>query len=141
MPVPRLSRSQLRRTTARACRMASAAAAILLGVIACDGADQSAAMKVADGDAVRGARAIERYGCGACHGIPGIAGANATVGPPLGGFVRSSYVAGVVPNRPEQLVRWIVDPPAIDPRTAMPDLDVSEPEARDIAAYLYAADR
>lgn len=131
----------LRRMVLTGCQLALAMLAIAVVVIGCDGGEQPATMKVADGDAARGARAIERYGCGACHDIPGIAGANATVGPPLGGFVRSSYVAGVVPNRPEQLVRWIVNPPAIDPRTAMPDLDVSEPDARDIAAYLYAADR
>jgi len=49
-----------------------------------------------------------------------------------------AWVAGVLPNEPAALVRWIVDPRAVDPRTAMPDLGVSEAEARDMAAYLYA---
>jgi cytochrome c1 len=35
------------------------------------------------------------------------------------------------------MVRWIVNPRAIDSLTAMPNLGVTEGEARDIAAYLY----
>jgi cytochrome c1 len=35
-------------------------------------------------------------------------------------------------------VRWIQDPPAVDSATAMPNLGVSERDARDMAAYLYA---
>jgi len=34
-------------------------------------------------------------------------------------------------------VRWIQNPPAIDSKTAMPFLGVSERDARDIAEYLY----
>jgi len=48
------------------------------------------------------------------------------------------YVAGVLNNTPDNLVRWISDPKAIDERTAMPNVGVSESEARDIAAYLYS---
>ncbi len=44
----------------------------------------------------------------------------------------------VLANSPGNLVRWIMDPPAVDSATAMPAPDVSEAEARDIAAYLYA---
>jgi cytochrome c len=35
------------------------------------------------------------------------------------------------------MVRWIVNPPAVDSLTAMPALGVTPREARDIAAYLY----
>ncbi|WP_137389572.1 c-type cytochrome [Rhodoligotrophos defluvii] len=89
------------------------------------------------GDPEAGAAAIRSHGCGICHTIPGIAGADATVGPPLVHYDERAYVAGVLPNTPRDLIRWIVDPPAVDPRTAMPELGVSEEEARDIAAYLY----
>jgi cytochrome c1 len=34
-------------------------------------------------------------------------------------------------------MRWIRDPPGVDAKTAMPRLGVTEPDARDIAAYLY----
>jgi cytochrome c1 len=68
--------------------------------------------------------------------IPGVAGAQGRVGPPLERFARRAYVGGIVPNSPQNLVAWILDPPAIDPQTAMPATGVGEPEARDIAAYL-----
>ena len=75
--------------------------------------------------------------CGACHRIPGIPGARGTVGPPLDDYRKRVYIAGRNPNVPDHLVAWIRDAPSLDPGTAMPDLDVSEAEARDIAAYLY----
>lgn len=104
------------------------------------GADwQAAARQVHGGDPARGARLIRDHGCGACHEIPGISGARGTVGPSLATLRRQAYVAGVLPNEPGGLVRWIVDPPAHSSRTAMPDLGVTEEEARDIAAYLYLA--
>lgn len=102
------------------------------------GADwQAAARQIHDGDPDRGARAIQIYGCGACHVIPGIAGARGSVGPSLAALRRQAYVAGILPNEPGGLVRWIVEPTAHAPQTAMPDLGVSVGEARDIAAYLY----
>lgn len=96
-----------------------------------------AAQTVQGADADRGAALLVLHGCGACHDIPGVAGANGSVGPPLGGFASRAYVAGVLPNEPGGLVRWIVDPPRHAPQTAMPDLGVTEAEARDMAAYLY----
>jgi len=80
---------------------------------------------------------IERYGCAACHRIEGIAGTQSKVGPSLKEIRSSAYVAGVMPNSAGNLVKWIMDPREVDPRTAMPDLGVTEAEARDIAAYLY----
>jgi hypothetical protein len=47
------------------------------------------------------------------------------------------YVGGVLANTPENLVAWIVDPPAHDLLTAMPVTGIGEAEARDVAAYLY----
>jgi cytochrome c2 len=89
------------------------------------------------GDSHRGAALIERYGCGACHAISGVRGADSTVGPPLSGFAGRTYVAGTLPNSAEHLVRWIRHPQEVEPRTAMPDVGVTEADARDIAAYLY----
>jgi len=78
------------------------------------------------------------YGCGACHVIPGVTGATGMVGPPLDGWSRRVYIAGNLANTPENLVRWIRYPQAVEPGTAMPDLGVNEADARDIAAYLYS---
>lgn len=106
------------------------------GVAGCGGAARDAALRTG-GDVARGRAAIARYGCGSCHAIPGIRDATATVGPPLAGIARRSYVGGVVPNTPPALIRWIVDPPAVDSLTAMPNVGVTELDARDIAAFLY----
>jgi cytochrome c len=92
---------------------------------------------IADANAERGKKAIERYGCAACHTIPGIASHGSNVGPPLHKMAQRAYIAGVLPNTPADMVRWLRDPPQIDPRTAMPNLGVSETEAKDMTAYLY----
>lgn len=88
------------------------------------------------GDPAQGADAIGAYGCGACHEIPGIRRADGLVGPPLDKFGRRSFIAGELPNTPDNLVTWVMDPQQVEPGTAMPDLDVTEADARDIAAYL-----
>jgi cytochrome c1 len=108
----------------------------LLG--ACDDtADEKSATAMTGGDPHRGKSAITAYGCGTCHTVPGVKGADALVGPPLTHMGERGYVAGVMKNTPANLVRWIQDPPAVDPMTAMPKLNVSEADARDIASYLY----
>jgi mono/diheme cytochrome c family protein len=91
-------------------------------------------------DARRGAIALHQYACTTCHTIPGIVGAMAHVGPPLEGIASRKYLAGRLPNTPENLVRWIRDPKSVNSATLMPDLDVTEAHARDIAAYLSALD-
>ena len=59
------------------------------------------------------------------------------VGPPLVGWARRTMVAGYLPNTPDQLVRWITAPQSVAPGNAMPNLGVTDRDARDIAAYLY----
>ena len=90
--------------------------------------------------AERGREAIRRHGCVACHTIPGISGPQSNVGPPLEGIARRAYIGGVVPNLPSEMIRWLVDPPRVDPLTAMPAMGISSAEAQDIAAYLYTLD-
>jgi len=89
------------------------------------------------GDAATGMIALQQYACATCHRIPGVVGAAADVGPPLEGVAGRAYLAGRLPNTPDNLVRWIRDPKAVSPTTLMPDLGVSEQHARDMAAYLY----
>ncbi|MEV0393546.1 c-type cytochrome [Polymorphospora rubra] len=88
----------------------------------------------------RGAELIARYGCGSCHTVPGVDGANGLVGPPLTRFGARSYIAGELPNSAENLERWITDPQAVEPGTAMPNLGVDPIDAQDIAAYLHTLD-
>lgn len=91
----------------------------------------------ASGDSRRGAELVAAHGCTSCHTIPGIRGANAQVGPPLTSFGRRHYIAGQLANTPVNLVSWIVDPPGIEPGTAMPNLGVVAEDALDIASFLY----
>jgi len=90
------------------------------------------------GDAHRGKLLVGRYSCGACHQMPGIEEADGLVGPPLATFSRRTMIAGLLPNTPSNLVLWLRHPQAVTPGNAMPDLGLTDAQARDIAAYLYA---
>lgn len=94
--------------------------------------------RIVEGDSSRGRALLPAYGCPACHAIPGFKGPTAAVGPPLQGFARRTNIGGVLPNRPQELVRFVMDAPREIPGTAMPDLAVTDAEARDIAAFLYS---
>ena len=99
--------------------------------------DDAAPRTVAQGDPTAGRHLIVKYGCGSCHIVPGVKEATGLVGPPLEHFSRRVYIAGEVPNNADFLIRWIEVPQAIEPGTAMPNLGVTEGQARSIAAYLY----
>lgn len=87
-------------------------------------------------NAEEGKRVMQQHACATCHDIPGITGATKTVGPPLSGMSMRTYIAGVLPNSRENMIAWLVSPPKIKPQTAMPDLGLTEPDARHAAAYL-----
>lgn len=92
---------------------------------------------VAGGNPQAGWQAIQDYGCQTCHAIPGIPGPEAYVGPPLEEWAARSYIAGSLSNTPDNLTEWIRFPQEIEPGTAMPNLDVTEDDARNISAYLF----
>jgi cytochrome c2 len=85
-----------------------------------------------------GKAAIEKYGCNACHVIPGIEGPRGMAGPSLEHLKNRSVLAGKLPNNPETLAKWVQNPQAMDPQNAMPNVGVTPDDARAIAAYLYA---
>lgn len=120
----------------RARRLAGLVLLLSLGS-ACEPRVEYEVNAVAGGNAHRGEAMIREYGCGTCHSIPGVPGANSLVGPPLKGLAARAYIGGVLSNTPDNLISWIRDPQAASPRTAMPDLGVTERDARDIAAYIY----
>jgi cytochrome c len=93
------------------------------------------------GSPLRGAELIDQFGCGSCHVIPGISDTEGHVGPPLDDFGDRKFIAGAVTNNEANLVRWLLDPESIEPGTRMPDLGLTEQEAHDVAAYLYALRR
>jgi cytochrome c len=89
------------------------------------------------GDPNQGAIEIERSACGSCHMIAGVQHADGLVGPPLTHFARRTIVAGLLPNTPDNLVRWVRYPQEVVAGNAMPDGNLTDKQARDIAAYLY----
>lgn len=114
-----------------------AASALALALGGC-GSGRSRPAPQADGGtaADRGKALIAQFGCGACHVIPGVDGADGRIAPPLTDWARRRYVAGLLPNTPEALALWIEDPQAVKPGTAMPTMAIGPVAARDIAAYL-----
>jgi cytochrome c2 len=100
--------------------------------------DASPPRQTLGGDPQRGAALISQYGCGTCHEVPGVAGADGLVGPPLDHFANRGYIAGELPNSATNLERWIENPQRVEPGTAMPYLGVSSSDATDITAYLYS---
>ena len=93
---------------------------------------------VLGGDVARGMAAASRFGCGSCHTIAGIPGAHGRVGPPLMEIPNRLYIAGMLENNPQSLIRWILDPHTVNAQTAMPNVGLTMQDAADIAAFLYA---
>jgi cytochrome c1 len=120
-------------------RLVVAVALLLVAAIAagaCGGSDFVPIRVVPGGSASVGKELITGLGCGSCHEIPGIRGADGLVGPPLTKFGRRQIIAGQLGNTPENLVRWLMDPKGVEPGTDMPDLGITPEQARDIATYL-----
>jgi len=118
-------------------RIASCAL-VLTGVSLLSGCGDDDFRKPYDGgDAKIGKQLVAQYQCGACHKIPHVPGAGGEAGPDLEKFGRLSYIAGRIPNVPPRLVAWLRDPPALKPGTAMPNVGLTEQEARHMAAFLY----
>jgi cytochrome c len=129
-------------------RRARRSAVVLAALLACAAAlavwqfSRSAqrvavAQAMTGGEPARAPTLLRRYGCVGCHTIPGIAGADGKVGPPLADLRGRVFIAGAVKNTPENLLAWIVDPQRLAPGSAMPASGISVAEARDVAAYLY----
>ena len=87
-------------------------------------------------DSARGKIALQQYACVSCHVIPGVVAANNPVGPSLAAIGSRKYLAGVLPNTSDNMVRWLRAPQHVAPNTAMPNLGVTAGDARDMAAFL-----
>jgi mono/diheme cytochrome c family protein len=78
-------------------------------------------------------------GCAGCHTIDGVPGAQGMVGPTLDSSLpQKVYIAGTLQNTPANMIAWLRRSRDMQPQTAMPSTGISEQDARDIAAYLYA---
>jgi cytochrome c2 len=108
-----------------------------LALLACGQDPQRLAEQISGGSVARGRAAFDRYGCGTCHELQGKANAQGHVGPALHDFALQQALPGGLPNTPDALVRWLREPRTVEPRTTMPNLGVTERDARDLAAFLY----
>src|SRR5437879_9616595 len=94
------------------------------------------------GNAENGRALVVARGCGGCHTVPGIPGASGVIGPPLNNVALRPTLAGEsIPNSPDNMTRWIMDPPSLKPGTAMPRLGLTQQEAQDVTAFLYSQPR
>ncbi|MCC2977760.1 c-type cytochrome [Sphingomonas sp. PL-96] len=115
-----------------------AGAASVFGIYRQDAAQaRTQAEAMTGGHVDAGKAAMARTNCGACHRIPGIAGATGTTGPALNGIAVRAEIAGVLVNNPGNMVRWLRQPQQVVPGNGMPNQGLTEQEARDMAAYLY----
>jgi cytochrome c len=103
--------------------------------------DRVTAEALTGGKVAAGRVAMTRFGCGACHQIPGVSGAEGRVGPSLAGFATRTTIAGVLGNDPASLQRWLRHPQQVVPGNGMPDQGITDAEGRDLSAYLYTLKR
>lgn len=108
---------------------------------------------LAKGDAANGAKLVQGAGgCIGCHAMRGIPGMVSTIGPNLTHLAtRTTIAAGLYPNDPQHLARWIKNAPEMKPGILMPTLgagqydpvrkmkspyNLSDQQIADIVAYL-----
>jgi cytochrome c2 len=115
----------------------TAAALMLLGLLAGCKPPPDERHQMPEASAERGREVIARAGCTSCHAIPGIRWPQGQVGPSLHGFAASNLISGKLPNRPDVLAAYVANAPAVLPGTTMPAMPINREEARDVAAYLY----
>jgi mono/diheme cytochrome c family protein len=120
-----------------ATRQLPLAAVALVLFAACRQEETPEDKRIDGADAARGRAVVADVACGVCHRIPGVFGASGVVGPSLEDFGRRALIAGIVPNDPATLVRWVADAPSIAPETGMPSMPLTDDQARDVAAFLY----
>jgi cytochrome c2 len=113
--------------------------AVMLLALAAACAPGPASSRAREVDPNHGRELAQAAGCGACHIVPGVETppGGDQIGPPLAGFARRASIAGMLPNTPDELLNWLRAPQSLKPGDAMPDLGLSDADARDIAAYLY----
>lgn len=115
--------------------LATAATCLALVLLGCGSAESQ--NLVPQGDPDRGRQLTIQYGCASCHAIPDVSSVREGIGPDLHSFRDQALIAGQFPNRPEELIPWLQNPQERIPGTVMPNLGLTEQDARDIAAFLY----
>jgi len=88
-------------------------------------------------EAVAGRQLYQSLACASCHTGLSSPRQSVAVGPDLGHVAsRSMLAAGVLPNTPAGLTRWLRDPQAVKPGSLMPNFHLTDAELRQLTAYL-----
>ncbi len=86
--------------------------------------------------AQEGRELFERAQCVYCHTVDGVS-PDVDLGPDLTHFAsRRTIGAGMLPNEPDNLAEWILDPQAIKPGNRMPPTPLTDEEVQALIAYL-----
>ncbi|MEA2465276.1 MAG: hypothetical protein QOJ98_3023 [Acidobacteriota bacterium] len=114
---------------------------LLLLALACDREQPAAPKPQASAPAsdphATARQLMTQYGCNVCHVIPGIEGAQGSLGPSLAGIAsRPTLSEASVQNTPANLAQFIRTPASLNPQTSMPPIAMTDAEAQTIAAYL-----
>jgi cytochrome c oxidase subunit 2 len=85
----------------------------------------------------RGRELFRSLACAGCHTIDGLTAGKFAGAPNLTHFASEQDIAGVLsPVDETNLRRWLADPPAVKPGTAMPNLGLSEQQITDLVNFL-----
>ena len=105
-----------------------------------------AAPEIANADLGNGRKLLDTKGCGGCHVMTGVVPITNSAPPAMDGkdFERSRKLAPdlrVTRDRTDgaRLVAWLKDPKAVKPDSAMPKIDLTDTEIRDLAGYILAS--
>src|SRR5262249_39110372 len=98
-------------------------------------AGQKAAPPEPTGAGADGKAIFAKSACVGCHTIDGVsAGVGGADIPPLRS--RRHAPAGMWPNTPDNVAAWVRDPQRLKPGAKMPDLGLTDEQAKAVAAYL-----
>ena len=85
-----------------------------------------------------GRHQLAMHSCISCHAIPGVPKGDGTSAPSLAHWSKHETFIEAYPNTPANLIKWLQNPSHMKPGTRMPNLNVSEKDARDMTAYLFS---
>jgi cytochrome c oxidase subunit II len=99
-------------------------------------AQEQKAEASSDNSTEAGRRVFESTGCINCHAVRGTV-ANGRFGPDLTHLMsRDTIAAGIAPNTPENLRKWIQDPDSIKEGSLMPAMKLNDDDLDALVAYL-----
>ncbi len=106
-------------------------------LVACNRHEKTQIAAESGGNPSSGKQLVQQYGCTSCHDIPNVTGPRGMVGPPLQHVASRQFLAGKLPNTPENMIAYLQNPQGPDPQNVMPNLGLTRDQSRDIAAFLY----